>query len=309
MKPVRKGRLDIAKIAKIATIARSAMRVVGGLALLAMLFTASGCDELGARRKIKDGNRLYQDGKFEEAVKAFEEALALSPDLEIGHYNLGLAYYKLFGPNPDDKELGHKVTTHLAKYLENHPHDTETRDLISKVWIDSGDYEKALAYWQQQLDANPNNRDIIEKLAGINFRAGNWERSVQWYMKEAEVAHDTPGKISAYLNVAKLAWNKLSNREATVGAVRVKIADLGIAALQLAEQLDPKNMEVEGYLSSILDFRAIAHGATWAAALDRAQTQVHRTRWRVLKEEHDKAAKQQLPQAPPAQSPEPTKGG
>jgi tetratricopeptide (TPR) repeat protein len=287
MKPVRKG------------------HVLALLALLAFVFLGSGCDDLNARREIKEANRLYKDGKFEEAAAHFESALQKVPELALAHHNLGLTYYKMFragDETPANKAVAGQATEHLAKYLESFPDDLHIRDILTRVWIDSGDYPKALAFWQKEHDADPKNRDVIEKLAGIHFKAGNWEQAMTWYQKEAEVSPDDAGRIAAYLNIGKLAWNKLSNREKTTGAERIKVADLALSALQKAEALDSRSMEIEGYLASVYEFRSLAHGVSWAAALDRASTQAHRAKWRVLKEEADKAAKQNptTPAAPPA---------
>jgi len=299
MKPVRKG------------------QTYALMALLAIAFLASGCDELNARRLIKVGNKEYKDGRFEEAAKVFNEALELAPELVIADHNLGLTYNKLFRPgdtSPANKAIAAKATEHLAKYLDKYPNDVPIRDMLTRIWIDSGDFTKALAYWQKEHDADPKNADVLEKLAGINFKAGNWEESVHWYLQEADVSPDAPGKVSAYLNIAKLGWNKLSNREKTVGVERVRIADISISALQKAEALSPDNIEVEGYMASIYEFRSVAHGASWAGAIDRSATQAYRARWRVLKEAADKAAKQNAaqgaaPATAPAPAPAPAKPG
>jgi tetratricopeptide (TPR) repeat protein len=287
MKPVRKG------------------HVLALLALLAFVFLGSGCDDLNARREIKEANRLYKDGKFEEAAPLFESALQKVPDLSIAHHNLGLTYYKMFragDETPANKAVAAQATEHLAKYLEASPNDLHIRDMLTRVWIDSGDYPKALAFWQKEHEVDPKNTDVIEKIAGIHFKAGNWEEAMAWYQKEADVAPDNAGRIAAYINIGKLAWNKLSNREKTLGAERIKVADVALSALQKAEALDNRSIEIQGYLASVYEFRSLAHGVSWAASLDRASTQAHRAKWRVLKEEADKAAKQNPtpPAAPPA---------
>ena len=69
MKPVRKG------------------HVLALLALLALVFLGSGCDAINARREIKEANRLYKDGKFEEAAKRYESALAVDPSLAGRMFN------------------------------------------------------------------------------------------------------------------------------------------------------------------------------------------------------------------------------
>ena len=140
MKPVRKG------------------RIFALLALLAFIFLGTGCDELNARRLFKEGSKLYKDGKFEEAAVVFEEGLKLSPDLPAVHHNIGLVYYKMFRPGdetPENKAVAGKATQHLAIYLQAKPDDVIIRDMLTRVWIDSGDYQKALDFWQKEHDKDP----------------------------------------------------------------------------------------------------------------------------------------------------------
>jgi tetratricopeptide (TPR) repeat protein len=294
MKPVRKG------------------HVLALLALLALVFLGSGCEAINARREIKEANRLYKDGKFEEAAKRYESALAVDPSLAFAHHNLGITYFKMFragDETPENKAIATKATDHLAKYLETFPNDLQIRDMMTRIWIDSSDYPKALAYWKKEHEIDPKNPDVIEKIAGINFKAGDWEEAIRWYQKEADESADPAGKLAGYLNIAKVSSAKLRNTDAPLELEqRMRIADLGIAALQKAEVIDSKNMDIESSFGAIFEKRAVTHGASWAAAIDRASMLTHRLRWVVLKKEADAAAAAANP-PPPAAAPAGKTGG
>jgi tetratricopeptide (TPR) repeat protein len=297
MKPVRKG------------------HVLALLALLALIVVGSGCDAINARREIKEANRLYKDGKFEEAAKLYESALAVDPTLAFAHHNLGVTYFKMFragDETPENKEVASKATDHLAKYLAAFPADNQIRDMMTRIWIDAGDYPKALAYWTKEHEAEPTNPDIIEKIAGINFKAGHWQEAIGWYQKQADQATDNAIKLAAYANIAKAANSKLGNNDMPLlGEQRIQLADLGIGALQKAEALDAKNVEVQNLFGNIYKLRALSHGVSWAAAMDRASMLAHYTRWVGLKKEADAAAAAAAAQegAPPAGTPPPAKTG
>lgn len=278
---------------------------------LAMIFVAvglGGCDELNARSSIQKGNEAYGEQDYLEAVGHFEEAIKLAPDLDVGYHNLGITYYRMFAPGvetPENKAVAEKATANLSKWLEKHPKDAKIRKLVTTVWIDSGDYPKALAYWTKEHEASPKARDVIQLIAGIHLKSGDWRTAIEWYRKDVDAAPDVPGKVSAYQSIANLAFNKLfSSREKVRGAERAEIAEIGLEAAGAALELDPKNLALTSISAGLWNNRATAHGPFWAATLDRTEAQVFEQRARVLREE---AKKNQPAPAAPGTPPE-TKG-
>ena len=49
----------------------------------------------GVPKEVADANLLYNEGRFDEALKAYDAALALYPDLPELYFNMGNAYFKL----------------------------------------------------------------------------------------------------------------------------------------------------------------------------------------------------------------------
>ncbi len=265
---------------------------------------SAGCDELSARRHIQHGTSLYEDDKYEEAAAEFEAGLKMDPNLAIGHYNAGLTYYKLFRAGvdtPENKGFADKAVEHFQAWLKSNPTDSETQEIVSEIWVNNKDYEKALAYWQGEHDAKPKDPGPIKQLASINFKAGRFDETVKWYVAEAEAEPQLADKVLSYLSVGRLAFLKLGDTTNTIGETRIHIADLGIAALQKAADLDPKSIEAENMQGALYNFRALAHGAYWAGATDRAIALHHQSRGRVLRDEAKKA-KGQTPPAPPSGS-------
>jgi tetratricopeptide (TPR) repeat protein len=290
----------------------SRLRVLVWLLVAIAGLGLGGCEEFNARRSVQEGNKLYKDGQFEKACDSFEKALKLKPNLEIAHHNLGLCYLKLFSPGLDtplNKERADKAATHLLEYLKKHPKDGVVRDLITRLWIDSDNFEKALAFWMEEHKADPTSRDVISRLAGIEFKAGHWEEAAGWYMKDADLVAEPEGKVSSYMSVGNVCWSVLSNREKTVGDKRIRAADLGISALLKAAAISPKKAEVQGLLASIYSFRALAHGASFAAAMDRATSQTYEQKRRVLVEEAKKAQAAEDQKAPAQPVPADKPGG
>ncbi len=332
----------------------------------AVSFGSMGCDELDGRNRTRKGNRLFRETAFIDAVAEYEKALTQVDD-PIIHYNLGLAYSKVFKPgldkpvrlglkgtfacdaipkvtyenlqvcvkeddrrfdDCDDKnvcassyscqktdicvlspeQLAEAAATHFLVWLKANPKDDDTRKQMTQVWIDSGQFQLALDYWSGLLEKKPGDPEIMGNLAGINLKAGDWRKSIEWYTKVAEIATDPSNKVGAYQFIGNVAWSKLNSKSLTA-VESIELADRGIGALQKAADLSPKNPKLYGLQASIFNFRALAHGDSWASAIDRASAQDLQRRSRVLAEEAKKAAAGEGAPAPVTPTPSPSATG
>jgi tetratricopeptide (TPR) repeat protein len=185
----------------------------------------------------------------------------------------------------------------------------QTRKIMTQLWMESEQHKKAIEYWEGLLQEKPNDAAIMGILAGINLNANDWRKSIEWYNKVADVTNDPASKVAAYNFIGNVAWAKLNSRQ-LVGTDAVELADRGIGALQRGSEIQPKNPRLVGLQASIFNFRSTAHGASWAAAIDRATAQDLLKLSRVLSEEAKKA-QGQAPGAPaaPAAPATPPAGG
>jgi tetratricopeptide (TPR) repeat protein len=354
---------------------RSAARAIMIALLPTLIVAVVGCDSLDGRSKNRKGNAAFREMRFVDAVAYYQQAIKEVDD-PIVHYNLALAYSKVFKPGGegdvlidrmgtdacnaipgvksvskqvcvkegdrhflecdpkadpkknedrdkicassftcqkidicalDDTKLADLVTEHFSQWLKSHPTDAETRALMTQVWIDSSQYQKALDYWEELLKAKPNDPEIMGNLAGINLKANEWRKSIEWYIKVANVATEASAKVAAYQFIGNVAWSKLNSKTLTQ-AESVELADRGIGALQKAGELQPDNPRPFGLMASIFNFRAQAQGASWASALDRATAQDLQHTSRVLNEKAKKAAGTAPPTVPGGAATNPTPG-
>jgi len=345
------------------------MRIVTVVMLVASLF---GCEQLDGRNRNRKGNNLFREMRFADAAGEYEKALKEVDDPTI-HYNLALAYSKVFKPGYegtveierkgtpacefipgtstvnkqvcvkegstlftpcdeknvcassfkcekidictlDDSKLAELAALHYGAWLKAHPSDAETRGLMTQVWIDSSQYKKAIDYWEGMLQQKPNDAEIMGALAGINLKANDWRKSIEWYNKVAASSTDPSAKVAAYQFIGNVAWSKLNSKTLT-SEESVELADRGIGALQKAAELQPTNPKPVGLQASIFNFRALAMGSSWAAAIDRASAQDLQRASRVMTEEAKKAQGQEPAPAPAgsgagsAATPSPAKAG
>ena len=383
-----------------------------------LLLACVACAQLDGRNRNRQGNRLFRDGNYADALAQYEKSLSEVDDPVI-HYNIGLAYSKVFKAGYDKpillakqseeacskipnvkpvearvcikegdrhyldcdekgqcplsytcvkdsfcsltaKQIADTAADHLQKWIKVQPSDDElkkqikevtkkveelvedehrdnatkadiaadedkekdlgkeiddlqvkgkTRALLTQMWIDSDQYDKAIGYWSQMLQEKPNDPDIMGSLAGINLKAGDWRKSIEWYLKVADATTDVAAKVAAYQFIGNVAWSKL-NSKTLPGPDALELADRGIGALQKASALQPDSPRPVGLQASIFNFRALTQGASWAASFDRASAADLQHATRVLNDKAKKAAAggASAPTPPPATPPAPAGG-
>ncbi len=377
-----------------------AARYAATLLVVAAVAPAIGCDKLDGRNRNRAGNRLFHDKQFVDAAAQYERALAEVDDPLI-HYNLGLAYSKLFRPGSDkpilldlagseacsvipgvqpvsarvcvkphdksfhdcddqngcpssfqclqsqlcalpDAALADLSAKHFTvwlavqedddvieaqlkkisaerseitqralagtsqpnddqrdKELKAQQEDLETkkkvRTLMTEDWLQSDQADKAVAFWADLLSKKPNDLNLVGTLAGVNLKAGDWRKSIEWYTKLADLATDPAEKAQSFQFIGNVAWGKLHSKTLD-GADSIEVADRGIGALQKAAALQPENPKPIALMGAIYFLRALTHGVSWAGALDRASAEDLKRQSGVLR---DKAkALQGQPAAP-----------
>lgn len=331
---------------------RAFTKLVAITSIALVAIASSGCEELDGRNRTRAGNRHFRETQFIDAVAEYEKALLTVKD-PIIHYNLGLAYSKVFKPGYDKPirlgvkgsfacdvipstkvesasvclkdgdrrfddcdaknvcassfeckqvdlctletpQLAEAAANNFQIWLAANPKDDDTRKQMTQVWIDSSNFQLAIDYWTKVLADKPNDPEVMGALAGINLKAGDWRTSIEWYIKVAAASPDPSNKIAAYQFIGNVAWSKLNSKSLSA-AETIELADRGLGALQKAAELSPKNPKLFGLQASIYNFRALSHGASLAAAIDRASAQDLQKTSRVLAEEAKKAQGADMP--------------
>lgn len=258
-----------------------------------------GCDQVSARRKIQKANELYKNGRYDQAIALYEEALALDNSLAIGHHNLGVSYYKIMkrgDKSPENKAIADKAAEHLQTFLKTNPLDDDIRKLITDIWVDTDQVPKAVAFWTAEHDAAPKAMFPIEQLAELTFGNGDWRDALRWLEVGVEVAETPEAKAKAYTKIGSLCFVLLLNNKSPDsgpkqidGALRIEVADIGISALQKGQQIMPKSTEIVSVLGSLNIQRGIANGSRIGYSIDMAAYQNYMRIFGVLREEAQKA--------------------
>jgi tetratricopeptide (TPR) repeat protein len=149
------------------------------------------------KNKFDQGVQLYQQGKFEEAIEAFEDVITSKPDFAEGYYNLGMACLRQ-GDSDRAIEVIHKA-------IELKPDFIEAYFGIGKAYIDKGEEEQATEIFKKAVAINPNDAKIYVNLGALYFSANRDDLAMEAFFKAMELDPSLP---NTYYQMGLLYYKK-----------------------------------------------------------------------------------------------------
>jgi tetratricopeptide (TPR) repeat protein len=267
----------------------------------------ASCSELSARRKVQKANKLYAEGLTLEAIEAYEEAIELAPDLAIAHHNLAVAAAVAFKPGIEgaaNQQFAHKASKHFLVYLESFPKEQDIIQILTDLWLNSEQTDTAREFWLAELDKKPKDLEILRQLGNIERAAQRYEDAIKWDTQRFEASKSVDDKVSALMDLGRLQYGRIAKVE-LLDEERLAVADLGIAALQKAIELQPDNPRLYSLMATLYQFRALAQQVSWAQLADAAsQRAFHLKRKAVIdaaSKSDDKGNEAETPDKPQAE--------
>jgi tetratricopeptide (TPR) repeat protein len=134
-----------------------------------------------------------REGRTEEAIQHFQEALRLSPDHLVALENLGNAYRV-------QKRWDNARTT-LERAVAVGPDDAEANYSLGMVFAQTSENEQALRYLQKALQVRPDYPEALNNLGILYLRTGKQDAAEASFKESIRVA---PAFDQAYLNLARV---------------------------------------------------------------------------------------------------------
>jgi adenylate cyclase len=130
-----------------------------------------------------------------EAIDCEKAALALDPDLFIGHAVLGFCYlWSGYWGDPDDALLA-QAHHHALRAAEIAPEEAQTYRLLSRTHSAMGRWEESWDCVQRALRIDPSDGDIIGNRGVYHLYHGEPGEAVEWIDKVLEMHSDTPHTV------------------------------------------------------------------------------------------------------------------
>lgn len=119
------------------------------------------------------GIALNNQGKTDEAIAHYREAIELRPSYAEAHYNLGRLLAR--------KGQLDDAVTHYEKALEINPADAEAQNNLGVTLFGSGRVDEAIAHYQEALKIRPDYAEASCNLASALLSKGDLDGAIAYY--------------------------------------------------------------------------------------------------------------------------------
>jgi len=228
------------------------------LAVAALGIAGTGCqgtvDHLKANFAAKQGNDFYKAQDFQKAVEWYRYSLYLNPELPIAYHNAGLAFMGLYKPgskHPKDQYFSQQAIDNLTRYLSYQPDDEDGKNQLLTVYLQAERYDDAAKFFEAEMKERAGDPAVSARLAQtlgmIYAKKGDFESSLEWYKKRAEIDKDNP---EALYTIGVLCWDKVYHSGITMELdARKQMVDMGLDYLQRAADLREDYFEATSYIN------------------------------------------------------------
>jgi tetratricopeptide (TPR) repeat protein len=204
---------------------------------------------------VKQGQKLNSEGKQDDALALYRQALERSPNLYEAHLDSGIAL--------DLKGNYSEARQHLAKALEVAPADSKQQALraMAMSYAFEGNAGEAAKFEQQVFDARLLAHDftgaaeIANELARIYLQSGDTSAAFKWYQSGYETAQRKPDLTSADKNLWLFRWENAQARiAARTGKPEEAIQHMAAAKAALENANNPDQARFFPYLAGYVAF-------------------------------------------------------
>jgi tetratricopeptide (TPR) repeat protein len=136
------------------------------------------------------GTELDREGRVQEAIACFEQAVQLQPGWARAHNNLGNV---LLGAGRPQEAIGQ-----YEEVLRLQPDWVETRNNMGTALLRDGRVHEAMAQWQQTLRLNPDYAEGHNNLAITLAQTGNLEDAILHWQQAVRIK---PDFLEAHFNL------------------------------------------------------------------------------------------------------------
>jgi tetratricopeptide (TPR) repeat protein len=208
------------------------------------------------------GYVLLQNGKVNESIPQFQQALQIEPDYAQAHYNLGDAllqkgavdeaiaqFQKALLINPRYAEACNNLGSALLqkgavdeaiaqfqKALQINPDDAEAWNNFGNALLHKGAVDEAIAQFQKALQINPGYTDALNNLGNAQLQKGTGDEAIVQFQKALQINADD---AEAHYNLGNAFLQKGNMDEA-------------ILQFQKALQINPDYADAHDNLGSAL---------------------------------------------------------
>jgi len=180
------------------------------LALLGILVVCASCADLRGRRRVREGNRLFREGLYAQALEHYRAAETLVPEFPLLWLNEGLTCRQLMIPGAKTPENARAADCAIQAFERLHGlGDARGEQLQVQTLLDADRFEILERMYGDRLRANPADLAALNGLIHVQSRAGKVDEALRLYERRAALQ---PNDAEAQYAVGVFVWQELFRR-------------------------------------------------------------------------------------------------
>ena len=160
------------------------------------------------------GTILLGEGKYDQAIAEFEQALTASENPAIARLNIARAHYK--------KKDYAAATRALGEHLKLQPRSKEAENLLGNIAMDQGRLDEAEEHFRRALGYEPNFADARNSLGILHQKRGRSDEALEEFRRVVAVDADY---AEAHNNIGVIMKDRGRKEEAVAAFRRAIQAD------------------------------------------------------------------------------------
>ncbi len=180
------------------------------LALLGILVVCASCADLRGRRRVREGNRLFREGLYAQALEHYRVAETLVPEFPLLWLNEGLTCRQLMIPGAKTPENDRAADCAIQAFERLQGlGDARGEQLQVQTLLDADRFEILERMYGERLRANPADLAAMNGLIHVQSRAGKMDEALRMYERRAALqANDAEAQYA----VGVFVWQELFRR-------------------------------------------------------------------------------------------------
>jgi tetratricopeptide (TPR) repeat protein len=169
---------------------------VEGFLIAGILLTLSGCGGFAAQGRNSEGVRLFQQNRFEDALREFQEATYADSNNADGYYNIAATYHRIGRLEHRQADLD-QAESYYNLCLDRDGNHVDCYRGLAVLLAEQGRRDEAfrlLEGWVQRQPASP---DAKIELARLNDEFGNRQAAKEELIEALAVQPDNPRALTA----------------------------------------------------------------------------------------------------------------
>jgi tetratricopeptide (TPR) repeat protein len=144
-------------------------------------------DEMQAITHSTRGNAYIHQGKPEEAVASFKEAIQLNPNSAEAHHNLGIAY--------SNQAKYDEAIPSFKKAIETDPKNAKALGGLGNAYFRQGQLDEAVASFKKAIELDPKNGEVHYSLGAVYDKQGKLDEAVASFKEASALDPNSPARL------------------------------------------------------------------------------------------------------------------